>query len=122
MALAWVAVAGTVFLSTGGRADPGDDASRATIAAGEAVWRAHDCQACHALYGLGGHLGPDLTNVLRDRDATFFHLTLAEGRRRMPAFTLAPAEEAALLRYFEALNASAESPLRGPDAPVFGRF
>jgi len=122
MTVAWITVALVVYASTGGRASPNDPLSRERLAAGEAVWRAHDCQACHSLYGLGGHLGMDLTNVMRDRDATFVRLTLRDGRGRMPAFSLREDETAALLVYFEALNASAESPLRGHDAPWFGRF
>ena len=31
---------------------------------GKLVWQKHNCQSCHQLYGLGGYLGPDLTNVI----------------------------------------------------------
>lgn len=122
MAAGWAFVALVVFLSTGGRASSSDPTVRTQLAAGDAVWCQYECQACHSLYGLGGHLGPDLTNLRRDRDATFIRLTLEEGRGRMPAFALNEAEIASLLIYFDALNASAESPLRGSDAPWFGRF
>ena len=30
---------------------------------GRLVWQNYNCEACHQLYGLGGYLGPDLTNV-----------------------------------------------------------
>ncbi len=30
---------------------------------GEDIWLKNNCNSCHQLYGLGGYLGPDLTNV-----------------------------------------------------------
>ena len=47
-----------------------DDAS--TIVVSESVtsgwetWQNKNCQSCHQLYGLGGYMGPDLTNVASD--------------------------------------------------------
>src|SRR5688572_24774030 len=31
--------------------------------AGKNLWQTYNCNSCHQLYGLGGYLGPDLTNV-----------------------------------------------------------
>jgi len=33
---------------------------------GQELWQEHNCTACHQFYGLGGYLGPDLTNVFSD--------------------------------------------------------
>jgi len=30
---------------------------------GKLVWQQYGCNSCHQVYGLGGYLGPDLTNV-----------------------------------------------------------
>ena len=30
---------------------------------GENIWLKNNCNSCHQLYGLGGYLGPDLTNI-----------------------------------------------------------
>jgi nitric oxide reductase subunit C len=29
---------------------------------GQQLWQANNCWSCHQIYGLGGYLGPDLTN------------------------------------------------------------
>ncbi|MCH7870146.1 MAG: c-type cytochrome, partial [Planctomycetes bacterium] len=34
---------------------------------GLAIWRENNCQACHQIYGYGGFLGPDLTNLMDRR-------------------------------------------------------
>ncbi len=35
----------------------------APAAAGKLLYQKYNCQACHQIYGLGGYMGPDLTNV-----------------------------------------------------------
>ena len=42
----------------------GSVADKTDIAAGRIVWQKNNCQSCHQLYGLGGYLGPDLTNEM----------------------------------------------------------
>lgn len=37
------------------------------VDAGEAVYRKADCASCHMLYGRGGFLGPDLTDIAASR-------------------------------------------------------
>jgi len=114
-------VAGSVFVATGGRGSSALAADRERLVAGETVWRTHRCQTCHSIYGLGGHMAMDLTNVIRDRGPDFVRLTVASGRNQMPAFTLTSSETERLLDYLTILDSSGESPLRGLDAPVFGR-
>jgi len=83
---------------------------------GRRIWHRHNCQSCHQLYGFGGFLGPDLTNVaeryagqddpggtsrpLAERLAT----VLSTGSARMPAFHFAPQQRAALAAFFEELG------------------
>lgn len=43
----------------GTNAEPAD----AAILAGLRTWQEQNCQSCHQLYGLGGYMGPDLTNT-----------------------------------------------------------
>ncbi|MFQ5767659.1 MAG: c-type cytochrome [Acidobacteriota bacterium] len=71
----------------------GDDRPRLTNLEwrGLELWRSHNCQACHQIYGFGGFLGPDLTNLDQD-------------------------DQKALLAYLRAINRTGQSqppPLNG---------
>ncbi|MDP6763621.1 MAG: c-type cytochrome [Planctomycetota bacterium] len=62
---------------------------------GQAVWRDHNCQSCHQIYGFGGFLGPDLTNAIDLISPERLTAILTDGAGQMPAFGLdAPAREA----------------------------
>lgn len=60
--------------------------------AGRKIWHASNCQSCHQLFGFGGFLGPDLTNIAARLGpqslATRLEATLRTGSDRMPAFHL----------------------------------
>ena len=53
---------------------------------GLAIWRENNCQACHQIYGYGGFLGPDLTNLMDRRPDEDWEYILTRGRKQMPAF------------------------------------
>ncbi|GAB6174543.1 cytochrome c [Paradesulfitobacterium aromaticivorans] len=36
---------------------------------GKAVWQKHNCVSCHTLFGNGGYVGDDMTNILKRRTA-----------------------------------------------------
>lgn len=77
---------------------------------GLAVWRRHNCQVCHQLYGFGGFLGPDLTNRVTDNtpDTTFRQL-LVRGSGLMPALKLDASDQKALLAFLRAMNRTGRS-------------
>jgi len=72
----------------------GDGAPPAAVAAtpqvsqGAALWRDLNCQGCHQLYGLGGYMGPDLTNTARFRGPAYMKAFIKNGSSRMPNFHL----------------------------------
>ncbi len=89
----------------------GPDASLTVLEqSGLAVWRQHNCQACHQIYGFGGFLGPDLTNRITDTvtDPEFGWI-LANGSGRMPALRLGAPEQQAVLAYLRAMNRTGRS-------------
>jgi nitric oxide reductase subunit C len=78
--------------------------------AGLDVWRANNCQACHQLYGFGGFLGPDLTNLVDDtREDAEFRGLLTEGFGKMPALRLSPEDQTAVLAFLRAMNRTGQS-------------
>jgi mono/diheme cytochrome c family protein len=92
------------------------------VRAGQVVWRRGNCQACHALYGLGGQTGPDLTNILRVRGTNLVRTVVATGRGDMPAFAPSEADLDALVTYLDFLDRSGDYPPRTRPPPIFGRL
>jgi nitric oxide reductase subunit C len=78
------------------------------IAAGRIVWQKNNCQTCHQLYGLGGYLGPDLTDVYSapGKGKDFIRAMLATGIKQMPPFHLSEKEFAQLTAYLKSVDES----------------
>ncbi len=83
---------------------------------GLSVWRHHNCQVCHQIYGFGGFLGPDLTNFVNDETSDGeLSSILTYGLGRMPALNLNLSNQRAVLAYLRRLNRTGRSqprPLR----------
>ncbi len=86
--------------------DPGHDFASHDDEAVEGLrlWRKHNCAACHSIYGLGGHIGPDLTNTVSRRGSGFVEHIIKHGSKgmasgKMPSFALPDREVAALGAY-----------------------
>lgn len=80
------------------------------------LWRKHNCQACHQIYGFGGFLGPDLTNVLGRRPDEDWTEILTTGRKQMPAFGFTEKEQGSLLSFLAEIGAT------GRSIPAFTRL
>ncbi|MBS0465362.1 MAG: c-type cytochrome [Proteobacteria bacterium] len=75
---------------------------------GQALFRSHGCQSCHALYGMGGFLGPDLTNAARRVPPARLDELLQTGSGPMPAYRLGASDRAALWAYLQAVDATGQ--------------
>ncbi|MCC6182297.1 MAG: cytochrome c [Bacteroidia bacterium] len=100
-----------------------DDRFDKTAAAnGKLVWQTYNCQACHQLYGLGGYLGPDLTNILSQtgKGEALVKAMLKTGTKQMPAFQLTEKETHELIDFLKSTNASGSADPRNFENTNFG--
>lgn len=71
---------------------------------GKLLWQQKNCVSCHQLYGLGGHLGPDLTNVYAIRSEEYIKAFLKSGTKVMPDYQLSETEIQELIAFFNYTN------------------
>ncbi|MGI9570032.1 MAG: c-type cytochrome [Desulfobulbia bacterium] len=77
---------------------------------GQELFQEHNCIACHQFYGLGGYMGPDLTNVISNRGAAYAGAFIANGTTQMPNLGLGVDETAALVAYLEFVDTTGTYP------------
>ncbi|MDZ4759061.1 MAG: cytochrome c [Bacteroidota bacterium] len=75
---------------------------------GQLVWQKYNCQSCHQLYGLGGYLGPDLTNIIsvKGKDKQYILAIIQSGSKQMPVFHLNEQEKENLITFLISTDAS----------------
>lgn len=85
------------------------DPQQAQINKGKTLFQQHNCTACHQIYGLGGYLGPELTNAYSDprRGELYMRSFLQAGGQRMPKFGFRPDEIDALISYLRYVDSTA---------------
>jgi nitric oxide reductase subunit C len=91
---------------------------------GEALYREFNCTACHQFYGLGGYMGPDLTNVTiaEGKGPAFAKGVILHGSARMPALGVTPEEADDLVAFLEAVAATGTYPVRNMDLTAWGTY
>lgn len=80
--------------------------ANSTAQKGKLLYQQKNCQACHQIYGLGGHLGPDLTNVYAMRTEAYIKAFLKVGSPVMPDFRLTDQEMEAFVEFFKYINST----------------
>jgi len=98
----------SVYVWTAGTELPRSLPADPQVAAGFALFQEKNCVACHQFYGLGGHMGPDLTNVISapDKGADHARAFIESGTAKMPDYGLDAAEVDALLRFLAFVDSS----------------
>jgi nitric oxide reductase subunit C len=83
-----------------------------TAALGQRLWQANNCFSCHQLYGLGGYLGPDLTNVYSTsgKGPDYIKSMLNSGIKSMPRFHFSEPEKEAIVAYLREIDQSGAYP------------
>ena len=87
----------------------GEIKADANVQEGMRLWREQNCQSCHQLYGLGGFMGPDLTNIHRTSDEGRMRTFIRYGTGRMPAHELSGAEIDELIAFLAWVDRSGTS-------------
>jgi nitric oxide reductase subunit C len=79
--------------------------------AGFSTWQEKNCQSCHQLYGLGGYMGPDLTNIISDplKGRAYAYAFIKGGSPRMPRFQFSEAEINQVLEFLTWVDQSGRS-------------
>ena len=76
---------------------------------GKILWQKKNCISCHQIYGLGGYLGPDLTNVYSKKGAVYISAILRGGTYIMPNMDLTDSEIEELLAYLKDVDQSGKA-------------
>lgn len=105
---AFLAMSAAVF------ADPGASGEPLQLSAdgirGKQAWRRHNCVVCHQFFGMGGFLGPDLTNVVGRMGEETVAWVLRNGRGSMPDLGLSVDEVNALVVFLAEMNRTGQFP------------
>ena len=78
-------------------------------AKGKIVWQQYNCTACHQVYGLGGFLGPDLTNCYSIKGPDYIKAFLQSGTAIMPDFHLTADQKESLVAYLQQVDGSGKA-------------
>jgi nitric oxide reductase subunit C len=89
---------------------------------GRTLFNQFNCTACHQFYGLGGYMGPDLTNVTSEKGAAFAKALIMHGSATMPALGVSDAQADDLVAYLEAMAASGTYPIRSFNPTPYGTY
>ena len=108
---AYLAFGVFVYANPGSRGEGGTAPEAACR--GKRVWLRHNCTACHQIFGLGGYLGPDLTNAVSRRGDGFVQAIVSHGSGDMPRLDLTAAEVEDLVAYLRYVDGQGRFPLRG---------
>ncbi len=79
---------------------------------GQQLWQENNCWSCHQIYGLGGYLGPDLTNVFSEvgKGPDYIKAFLNSGIKSMPKFNFSEEEKGAIVSYLQKIDSTGYYP------------
>ncbi|MBL7899195.1 MAG: cytochrome c [Crocinitomicaceae bacterium] len=77
---------------------------------GKKIFQEKNCIACHQIYGLGGYMGPDLTNVISLKGELYTRSFIENGTAKMPDFDLNTRQVNALIAYLSFIDSTTVYP------------
>ncbi len=107
------AVYSAIVYQQGTRFSRGAESYTASAQRGKILYQEYNCSACHQIYGLGGFMGPDLTNVItaEGKGRAYANAFLQAGTARMPRFGMSEAQREDLLDYLGYVGRTGRYPL-----------
>lgn len=90
------------------------------IVKGKKVWLKYNCNSCHQIYGLGGYLGPDLTNLMSRADSNYLKALVLSGTQVMPKFKLNEHELSNLIHFLICVDSTGSSDPRTLKTTIYG--
>ncbi len=89
---------------------------------GQQLWQTNNCWSCHQIYGLGGYLGPDLTNTFshQDKGPLYIKAFLNSGVKAMPKFNFSEKEKEAIVEYLKFVDSTGYYPNYDANIEVSG--
>ncbi len=90
--------------------------------AGQQLYQKNNCTACHQLYGLGGYLGPDLTNIIstQNKGPEYVKVYLNMGIRSMPKYDFNEDEKDAIVEYLTLVDRTGYFPNKNIEFSALG--
>ena len=94
----------------------------ATALAGQTLYQKNNCTACHQFYGLGGYLGPDLTNIAsnKNKGPAYAKAFLNSGINAMPKFNFTEEEQNAIVQFLIEVDKCGHYPILKGEANSSG--
>lgn len=79
---------------------------------GKLLFQEKNCISCHQIYGMGGYMGPDLTNVIQDpgKGSNYAKAFLMTGTEKMPDFNFSDEEISQLIAFLGFMGADGVYP------------
>ena len=89
---------------------------------GQQLWQNNNCWSCHQLYGLGGYLGPDLTNIYStpNKGSNYIKAFLNSGLKAMPKFDFSEDEKEALVTFLKYMDSTGYYPNYNANIEITG--
>jgi len=91
---------------------------------GWVLWQQKNCQSCHQLYGLGGYLGPDLTNTASNpyKGRKYMEIFIKNGTAKMPNFHLNDSEVSHIVQFLCWVDKSGSSKVKAESVHWTGTY
>jgi len=113
-------VAYSAYVYTAGTRVPQPVALTDSVHDGYRLFQQHNCIACHQFYGLGGYMGPDLTNVISNRGEAYAGAFITAGTASMPNLGLSSNEVSDVVAYLGFVDNTGTYPPENYEVTWFG--